>query len=312
MTVFAEGMTSSEHYDEEAINSALHRLAVRQQQRQYAANKGTVALPGGGAAHDSTESLTVRSQPDNVGHSGMMKGGPAYHLDSSVQHPAHRDKGGMSEAIITQMQVQEEKNQFEQLQQQARPHNTHYGSRALAAPVQSYKPSSNSHQQNANDTFNSFVEENVYDSELAAAYQQVTGTLPHSKEYTPTTASTQYALAQHQQQLKQQRMGEQSRAMLEHSKAKHQAMVAQAHAAATKHNHHHHHHGQPPTISFRTAGQQHHQPTSDNNHSNYQEDGEVVNGVSPTPNSNLLAPKPPPKPSSDRKPASAHRMARSD
>ena len=36
---------------------------------------------------------------------------------------------------------------------------------------------------------------------------------------------------QHQQMVKQQRMIEQSKALLESSKAKHQAMVAQAHAA---------------------------------------------------------------------------------
>ena len=55
------------------------------------------------------------------------------------------------------------------------------------------------------------------------------GVTPVNRNYTPTFHSTQYQIAQHQQLLKQQRMIEQSKAIIESSKARHQEMVAQAH-----------------------------------------------------------------------------------
>ncbi|XP_013422025.1 tubulin polyglutamylase TTLL5 isoform X2 [Lingula anatina] len=107
--------------------------------------------------------------------------------------------------------------------------------------TKSAPPNKRTHLQSANDTFNSFAYEEdgfVYnddgDSDNEAwsnAYNQVTGVSPLSSGYVPSRGSTQYQLAQQQQQMKQQKMIEQSRTMLEQSKAKHQAMIAQAHAA---------------------------------------------------------------------------------
>uniref|UniRef100_X1ZPC2 Tubulin--tyrosine ligase-like protein 5 n=1 Tax=Capitella teleta TaxID=283909 RepID=X1ZPC2_CAPTE len=158
-------------YDEEAINSALQRLAVRQQQRQYAASSSLVAL----------------SQEDVAKMTRERKG--------------------------------------------------------------------------ANETFQSFVTE-----------------LEHPS----------MNVSQHHQQLRQMRMGEQSRALLEHSKAKHQAMVAQAHAAKSH-----------PPIIFHSVSRDSLLPLN-------QEEDE---SFSVEPN---RAPKPPIKPSSVRKPTSIHRMARTN
>ena len=77
-----------------------------------------------------------------------------------------------------------------------------------------------------------------------------------------------------QQQIKQKRMLEQSKALLEQSKAKHQEMVAQAHAA--------HRSRQPDT----------------------------ANGADEPAFLQIYAPKPPPRPSSVKKPTSSHRIAR--
>jgi hypothetical protein len=78
-------------------------------------------------------------------------------------------------------------------------------------------------------------------------------------------------------------MSEQSRALLEHSKAKHQAMVAQAHAAKSQ-----------PTLNFVSLPREPLRAVA------------VEEEESGAPK----APKPPIKPSSVRKPTSSHRMAR--
>lgn len=77
----------------------------------------------------------------------------------------------------------------------------------------------------ADATFNSFIDDQNtnWQSDLSLAYSQVTGVKPQNYQMA-SSSSKQYQLLQ-QQMLKQQ-----SKAMLEQSKAKHQAMVAQAHA----------------------------------------------------------------------------------
>lgn len=80
----------------------------------------------------------------------------------------------------------------------------------------------------ANETFNSFVAD-AYGAGQTDAYSMAA-----SKEgmgFKPTFSSTALHMQQHQQMLRQQRMMEQSKVLLEQSKAKHQAMIAQAHAA---------------------------------------------------------------------------------
>ncbi|KAI0229727.1 Tubulin polyglutamylase TTLL5 [Lamellibrachia satsuma] len=88
--------------------------------------------------------------------------------------------------------------------------------------------------------------------------------------YQPLAGSLQH------QQIKQKRMLEQSKALLEQSKAKHQEMVAQAHAA----------------------------------HRSSQPSNGATNGANEPSFMQIYAPKPPPKPSSVRKPTSSHRVAR--
>lgn len=111
----------------------------------------------------------------------------------------------------------------------------------------------NVHMANANATFNSFIDENApqWQTDIASAYNQVTGVSPHNY-HTASVNSRQFQLAlqarrsstdlnvdtapagtqpRQQQQQQQRLMEQQSRAMMEASKAKHHAMVAQAHAA---------------------------------------------------------------------------------
>lgn len=145
-----------DHYDEEAINAALHRLTLRQQQRQYTAG--------------TSQSVHL--------------------LDSDTQSAKHTS-----------------------------PNDGHHAA------------SLNGHYQNANETFNNFVEDALSNTEYMEAYEQATGTSLMNGDYSPSPGSTQHHMAQQNLQLKQQRMTQQSRALLEHSRAKHQAMVAQAHAA---------------------------------------------------------------------------------
>ena len=80
------------------------------------------------------------------------------------------------------------------------------------------RPHTNVNLQNANLTFNNFIEE------PGTQWQNSHNHQPQS------LVSRQYQLSQ-QAAAKQQRMMEQSKQLLEQSKAKHQAMVAQAHAA---------------------------------------------------------------------------------
>ena len=93
----------------------------------------------------------------------------------------------------------------------------------------------------------------------------------------PSNAPCQPGSLQYQQ-IKQKRMLEQSKALLEQSKAKHQEMVAQAHAA---------HRSRHPSNTYS-------------------------NGADEPGFMQIYAPKPPPKPSSVKKPTSSHRVARSD
>ena len=82
----------------------------------------------------------------------------------------------------------------------------------------------NVHMQNANATFNSFIDDGGPHGDLSQAYNKVTGVLPANYN-SASQGSKQFQILQQQRALKQQ-----SKNMLEQSKAKHQAMVAQAYA----------------------------------------------------------------------------------
>ncbi|KAF6016525.1 TTLL5 [Bugula neritina] len=73
-----------------------------------------------------------------------------------------------------------------------------------------------------------------YSSDLAAdAYSRVTGVTP-SSQFKPSRQSAQFAMLKQSEFDKQEQLMQQSKALLEASKAKHQAMVAQAHAATKR------------------------------------------------------------------------------
>lgn len=213
---------AGDHYDEETINTALHRLTMRQQQRQYHAARSSLSL------HGSTDNLAANTGPTGDG--------PATDMDTTTMN-------GVSKS-----------------------------------------------QHNANETFDSFVAVHTSQSDLT----DTTGLYTSAHD----NGSKNYLSAQQQQLLRQQRMTEQSRQLLEHSKAKHQAMVAQAHAAASRtpgnHGNHNNNHTAPSNKSLA--------------HSQLVSRTSGVNGGSSS--INIMAPKPPPKPHADRKPASSHRMAR--
>ena len=98
-----------------------------------------------------------------------------------------------------------------------------------------------SRQNIADETFESFIDDSVpyLDPDIAAAYNHVTGTPPlHGSEYTPSKESEQFKIAMqsHYKQTdpgKNQDAGHQRESSqdIDSKLAKHQAMVAQAHAA---------------------------------------------------------------------------------
>ncbi|GFS10851.1 tubulin polyglutamylase TTLL5 [Elysia marginata] len=99
------------------------------------------------------------------------------------------------------------------------------GSAASGAGAQH---SQHQHLQSANATFNSFIEDpssSQWQNEIASAYNEVTG-VPPLNYHQASVNSRQFQIAQ--QQAMKQRMMEQSKAMLEQSRAKHDALVTQA------------------------------------------------------------------------------------
>ncbi|KAK3093578.1 hypothetical protein FSP39_017678 [Pinctada imbricata] len=236
-------------YNDQAIHEALQRLALRQQARQYSAYNSTHSLVG----EDG------RSRPSSAKSSGNNEAAPqfsrstsavenlTYTLHGGPSHSVYKNSNGQSEYIHKQpnptVHIPEsesyKRNEGTKAYQtngvisedvtRSRPPSGQGQRRSevKSASTNSRKPfQTNVNLQNANATFNSFIEDSKggpWQNDLALAYNQVTGVLP-SNYHTATQSSKQYQL------LQQQALKEQSKALLEQSKAKHQAMVAQAHA----------------------------------------------------------------------------------
>ncbi|XP_067680981.1 tubulin polyglutamylase TTLL5-like isoform X3 [Haliotis asinina] len=256
-------------YNEQAIHDALQRLAVRQQARQYSAFNGTSALqpeqlirPFNTPTGSRPGSATNSRRPSD----SLLNGGELSGSSSSI----------MSQQASRRQDAVQPLQRYLTLEEQIiRSHpSSSSGSNRLHADHQmtGKHRQTNINMDNANATFNSFIDDPgaQWQSDLMTAYSQVTGVKPQNYQ-NPSSNSRQYHLAQ-QQSVKQQRLMEQSKALLEQSKAKHQAMVAQAHAAQ------------------RTL--------------NYAQPTEVK------PGKQTFTPKPPIQPAGGRKMTPAHRLAR--
>ena len=298
---WSESLTAQE---EAAINSALQRIAVRQQQRQYVAPKGSNVL------HSNEPT------PRDVGADQLGEDATSVHsLSHSHGANAHAVQNGRQSVELTngvsptnhQRHVQSNVDNYPpDATRDATAGGINGSHKPDALPPRVSGGGKSQSQQHinttslrrsardrhsarslrsANDTFNSFVEDYLREAAThdvtTTAYSQVTGVAPVNRNYTPTFHSTQYQIAQHQQLMKQQRMLEQSRALHDAaSRAKHQQMIAQAHQA-------HRTNGTPQSTPHGSAA-------------------EIEQQLPP----HKYAPKPPSMPSGDRKTVGAHRMAR--
>ena len=243
-----------QHHDEEAINSALHRLAIRQQQRQYTANKGS--------------NILANPPEGDLGEAGDQGSLSLRHRTHSLGSVNIQDLSAARTSMPT-TSIQTNVDNFDIVHSTDSPPAVHEAAVRENGDMRKSRSSSASRStRTANDTFDSFVQDTYgYGNELVTAYNTVTGVNPLNNSYTPSPGSSQYQYAQQQQHMKQQRMIEQSKALLEQSRIKHQQMIAQAHAATKSRK-------------------------------------------EPASGSQVYSPKPPPKPPSDKKSTSAHRLAR--
>lgn len=263
----------SDSYNDEAIQNALQRLALRQQARQYSPYNSTAIIPqdvemksrvGSAKGQRPSDMLQYRSSSveDNI-NSYVHAPGNSY-----VSPGKHGDNA--QRAFIS----------AEEIGIKSRPSSTSYQRQVTDQnPVGGGRPvQSNVNLQSANATFNSFVDgnsghSNTLHNDLAMAYSQVTGVAPQNY-HTASQTSKQYQLLQQQQALKQQ-----SKALLEQSKAKHQAMIAQAHAVQK---------ANPPRPTMKNVNGEIH----------------IESAIQ------KYAPKPPIQPSHCRKPTGQHRAQR--
>lgn len=200
--------------NDKVISEALQRLTMRQQARQYSAFNGTSLVPSDSGSRPTSASAS-REPPDQ--HS--------IHSINSTLSVAHAERGSgdcsMTDKYIS-MENRVNKNRPPTGTVQKRGVHSAIDIKSLEAYR---KKRSNVNLQSANATFNSFIDDTGpnWQNELALAYNQVTGVTPQNY-HTPSQSSKQYQL------LQQQAQKQQSKVLLEQSKAKHQAMIAQAHA----------------------------------------------------------------------------------
>ncbi|CAH1792719.1 unnamed protein product [Owenia fusiformis] len=273
-----DGSSAPDDYaaDNEAMNSALQRLAIRQRTRQYSAKGANILQAPKPKKIESTSTALIDTM--NKDSQGDGDKGSSWNADKGSSWTS---------------------------QSQARAHSAGSGATQASLEFRSFNKSNNSHVQrtisedvlidqvqhaqtrsdSADETFNSFIEDSTgaepqqsprWQNELIAAYNHVTGVAP-SESYNPSKTSTQYSMAS-ANHTKQQQMIQQSKNLLQQSKAKHQAMIAQAHMARKSKVH-----------------------------------GDHEGDLQGDPESALqkYAPKPPPgRPSGDKKSGSTHRLAR--
>ncbi|KAK3593183.1 hypothetical protein CHS0354_039668 [Potamilus streckersoni] len=241
----ATGLTThdGEPYQDRGLSEALQRLTMRQQARQYSAiNSTTVLNPDGPPSRPSSavgprpvEHVQVKQwQAQDSNSIAQKRPGIPVNVVKHVS-PQSGGCGTIGDISNVTSQLPGRYVAMEDYVSKNRPPSGLNSRRLQSAagqqtisyrPVQTTPTSVNMNQENANATFNSFIEDSgqSWQNDLAIAYNQVTGVVPQNY-HTASQSSKQYELLQQQQVLKQQ-----SKVMLEHSKAKHQAMVAQAHA----------------------------------------------------------------------------------
>ena len=205
---------------------------MRQQARQYSAINSTSLVPSDSSSRPGSasgprdqnfaktwsphDSVAINSQHSvHSGHSGSHD-----HHRSHDQHRSHERGDGQSQ--VKYISVEEHATR-------SRPPSGNVAQKRVQSAIDvksleahrnnNSKQQSNLNLQSANATFNSFIDDaasQVWHSDLALAYSQVTGVTPQNY-HTPSAASKQYQLLQQQHSLKQQ-----SKVLLEQSKAKHQ------------------------------------------------------------------------------------------
>jgi len=232
-------------YNEAAIQEALQRLALRQQARQYSAvNSNSVLKPSditpskppmrpSSASSRLSQNSYVPREAFLAQHPGMSVTGQSQMLHSPGA-PYARPQTQNSGRYMMEEQMARGVPPRGPTSRQPSAHMAHQPSYSNLVGKGSSQPlaaTGNVHLQNANATFNSFIEDPnpQWQTEIASAYSEVTGVPPQNYHMTSVN-SRQFQIAQ--QQAMKQRMMEQSKAMLEQSKAKHSALVSQAQTSA--------------------------------------------------------------------------------
>ncbi|XP_063428995.1 tubulin polyglutamylase TTLL5-like isoform X7 [Mytilus trossulus] len=263
VSAYATTDPTVDSYNDEAIQNALQKLALRQQARQYSPYNSTTIIPqdvesksriGTAKGQRSSDMLQYRSNSveDNT------------YVQTNTYMPAGRTLDSAQRAFVS----------AEEVGIKSRPSSAAYQRQTGDHTGNSQAVQSNVNLQSANATFNNFIDTNSghnLQNDLAMAYSQVTGVAPQNY-HTASQTSKQFQLLQQQQALKQQ-----SRVLLEQSKAKHQAMIAQA---VQKTN--------PPRPTMRNINGEIH----------------IESAIQ------KYAPKPPIQPAHQRKPTGVHRAQR--
>ena len=203
---------------------------MRQQARQYSAYNGSSLLPPDSNANSRPSSAVGHYEPRVVEHSKAwpIQDGVVQNKETSeipVQIPVQSNDKGSADVAGYQTHPAKYITMEDHVFKSRPPSGKRTQSAVENRNLNRKQTNVNLNYQNANATFNSFIEDvgPNWQNEVAKAYSQVTGVLPQNY-HTPTQTSKQYQILQ-QQALKQQ-----SKVLLEQSKAKHQAMIAQAHA----------------------------------------------------------------------------------
>ncbi|XP_005096708.1 tubulin polyglutamylase TTLL5 isoform X1 [Aplysia californica] len=226
-------------YNEKAIQDALQRLALKQQARQYSAVNGTNVLKADMSPTKPPLGLRPGSASSRDAymnhHTAMAVTGQSQTLHSPVTAVAAYSRPG-SQSGGRYMTMEGQTLGRDGARSNSRQHSAgmtslgrtpSYTNLSSKPPAPQPPQQGNVHMQNANATFNSFIEDQnpQWQNEIASAYSEVTG-VPPQNYHAASINSRQYQIAQ--QQALKQRMLEQSKAMLEQSKAKHDALVTQA------------------------------------------------------------------------------------
>ncbi|XP_041351009.1 tubulin polyglutamylase TTLL5-like [Gigantopelta aegis] len=213
-------------YNEQAIHDALQRLSLRQQARQYAALNGTSVLPEQ-STQPQSHSAQIRSTTTTTTSRLQMVGDTANNsLMTTKQNTGARGGSHHYSESLKSTEPVHKYISMEEHMTRSRPSSASSHISASTGPTslppqgnsRRSRPHTNVNLQNANLTFNNFIDESGAQWHNSQNHQS------------SSLVSRQYQLTQ-QTAAKQQRLMEQSKQLLEQSKAKHQAMVAQAHAA---------------------------------------------------------------------------------